>query len=331
MNVAHALLRAASRLISTLGGSMNPGRRDESRRGTQECVRHSHKALAECALVLNTIVWGATFTLVKSALGGVSAILFLALRFSLAAIALGVLFRKPLSQRGVWKGSAPGMLVGLFLFLGYLFQTQGLRYTSAPKSAFLTGLTSVLVPLFASFVYGIKPRISELFGLLTAVAGLGLMTLPGESGSINRGDVLTLLCAVAFAAHIVTLGHYSGSMRFELLSVAQIGTAAILSLILFPWAESPRLEWQPAVLWAILITGLLATAMAFTVQAWAQKFTTSTRTALIYMLEPVVAWLTSYLLAGEGLSRSGAAGAALILGGVLLVELKPVNPWQHPT
>ncbi len=290
-----------------------------------------NRRLAELALVLNTVVWGATFTLVKSALGGVSAILFLALRFSLASIALLVLFHKPLSRREAWRNSRPGVLVGVFLFLGYLFQTQGLRFTSAPKSAFLTGLTSVLVPLFVSSVYGIKPRISEVFGLLTALAGLGLMTLPDASGSINRGDVLTLFCAVAFAAHIVSLGHYSRSMRFEALSVAQVGTAAVLSLALFGWAESPRVDWRPAVVWAILITGLLATAMAFTVQAWAQKYTTSTRTALIYMLEPVVAWMTSYVLAGEGLSRQGAAGAALILGGVLLVELKPVNPRQHPS
>jgi drug/metabolite transporter (DMT)-like permease len=288
------------------------------------------RRLAELALVGNTVVWGATFTVVKNALGGVSAILFLALRFSLATAALVLIFRKPLAHHS-WKNAAPGLLVGLFLFLGYLFQTQGLRYTSAPKSAFLTGLTSVLAPLFASSVYGIRPRISEVFGLLTAMVGLGLMTLPDASGSINRGDVLTLFGAAAFAAHIVTLGHFSKDVRFELLSVAQVGTAAVLAITLFPWAETPRVEWQPPVLWAILITGLLATALAFTVQAWAQKFTTSTRTAVIYMLEPVVAWLTSYLLAGEGLSRPGAAGAALILGGVLLVELKPVNRWQHPS
>jgi drug/metabolite transporter (DMT)-like permease len=288
------------------------------------------RRFAELALVGNTIVWGATFTVVKNALGGVSAILFLALRFSLATLVLVLVFRKPLAHHA-WKNAAPGLLVGLFLFLGYLFQTQGLRYTSAPKSAFLTGLTSVLAPLFASSVYGIRPRISEVFGLLVALAGLGLMTLPDASGSINRGDVLTLFGAAAFAAHIVSLGHFSRGIRFELLSVAQVGTAAVLAITLFPWAETPRVEWQPAVLWAILITGLLATALAFTVQAWAQKFTTSTRTAVIYMLEPVVAWMTSYLLAGEGLSRPGAAGAALILGGVLLVELKPVNPWQHPS
>jgi drug/metabolite transporter (DMT)-like permease len=128
----------------------------------------------------------------------------------------------------------------------------------------------------------------------------------------------------------VTLGHFSKGIPFEMLSVAQVGTAAFLSLLLFPWAETPHLEWQPVVWWAILITGLLATALAFTVQAWAQKFTTPTRTALIFTLEPVVAWLTSYFWAGEGLSRPAAAGAALILGGVLLVELKPVNPGQHP-
>lgn len=290
---------------------------------------------AELSLVANTVVWGSTFVVVKNVLGEISAILFLALRFSLATVALAILFRKPLTVRGAWKGAAPGVLVGVFLFLGYFFQTQGLRFTSAAKSAFLTGMASVLAPLFASTVYGIKPRILELFGLLAAVVGLGLMTLPGASGSgalgsINRGDLLTLVCAAAFAAHIVSLGHYSKELQFEAISVAQVGTAAVLALALFPWAETPRVHWQPSVLWAILVTGLLATAMAFTVQAWAQKFTTSTRTALIYMLEPVVAWMTSYLLAGEGLTPLGTAGAALILGGVMLVELKPANSRQHP-
>ena len=89
------------------------------------------------------------------------------------------------------------------------------------------------------------------------------MTLPGASGSINRGDVLTLFGAAAFAAHIVTLGHFSRSMRFELLSVVQVGTAAVLSFALFPWAETPHVEWQPAVLWAILITGLLCHRAGF--------------------------------------------------------------------
>jgi drug/metabolite transporter (DMT)-like permease len=292
----------------------------------------SRRATAELALVFNTVVWGATFMLVKSALGGISALLFLALRFSLAALVLALLFRKPLSAPEATKGWQAGVLVGTFLFLGYLFQTVGLRFTSAPKSAFITGLTSVMVPLLGSLVYRIKPRISEWCGILTATVGLGLMTLPDAvlpgstaAASVSRGDVLTFFCTIAFGAHIVTLGHFSRRMGFELLSVAQVGTAAVLSLALCGWAETPHVEWRPAVLSAILITGLFATALAFTIQAWAQKYTTPTRTALIYMLEPVVAWATSYLLAGEGLTRRAAAGAALILGGVLLVELKPLN------
>ena len=302
--------------------------------------RVSRRNAAELALVFNTLVWGATFMLVKSALGGISPLLFLALRFSLATAALALFFRKPLASRGAWKGAGAGVLVGSFLFLGYLLQTLGLRLTTAPKSAFITGLASVMVPLLGSFVYRNRPQISEWVGILTATAGLGLLTLPDAgllstmqagTAAINQGDVLTFFCAIAFAAHIVTLGHFSGRMGFELLSVTQVATAALLSLALCGWAETPHLEWRPAVVSGILVTGLFATALAFTVQAWAQQYTTPTRTALIYMLEPVVAWATSYLMAGEGLSRRAAAGAALILGGVLLVELKPLSQRQHPS
>src|ERR1700722_17575439 len=211
----------------------------------------SRRNAAELALVFNTLVWGATFILVKSALGGISPLLFLALRFSLATVALGLLFLKPLANRRAWKGAGAGVLVGSFLFLGYLFQTLGLRLTSAPKSAFITGLTSVMVPLLGSLVYRSRPRISEWLGILTATAGLALMTLP-EAGllgarlagtaAINRGDVLTFCCTIAFAAHIVTLGYFSRRMGFELLSVTQVGTAALLSLAFCGWTETPHVE-----------------------------------------------------------------------------------------
>ena len=289
---------------------------------------------ADVALVGNTVIWGATFVLVKSALADVSPLVFLALRFGLATIALLLLFRRGWTRN--WIQLRWAALVGFFLFGGYLLQTFGLQFTSAPKSAFLTGLTSVLVPLLAALVYKNRPQASELLGVLIAIAGLGLMTLEGPMGSIsfasmNRGDVLTVGCAIAFAAHIVTLGHYSGRIGFEMLSITQVATAAVLGISLCWWAEPPRLVWRPTVVYAIIVTGLLATALAFTVQAWAQQHTSSTRTALIYTLEPVFAWLTSYLIVGEGLSRRATAGAALILSGVLLVELKPLNLRLHPS
>lgn len=305
----------------------------------------NRRKTAEVALVGNTIVWGATFVLVKSALRDISPVLFLALRFALATLALVAWFLAnhllsfraatvreqlpALSRPAPWKTLCAGALAGVFLFSGYLLQTFGLRLTSASKSAFITGLTSVMVPLLAALVYRIRPQVLDLAGVLVATAGLGLMTLEGAIGSMGRGDLLTCFCAIAFAAYIVTLGHFSEHMSFELLSVAQVGAAALLALSLCWWVEKPRVEWRPAVLWAIIITGLLATALAFTVQAWAQHYTTSTRTALIYMLEPVIAWMTSYLALGEALSVRAAAGAALILGGVLLVEMKPSSPRLH--
>ena len=285
---------------------------------------------ADLALALNTVLWGATFILVKAALHNISAVLFLALRFGLAALALVVTFRKRLfaeEWRGPWLSAT---LTGIFLFGGYFFQTQGLRFTTAPKSAFLTGLTTVMVPLAGALVYRLRPQISEVVGVMVATLGMGLMTLEGPIGSMGRGDVLTLLGALAFAGHIVTLGHFSALVSFPVLSITQIGSAALCAAVLLPWVETPHITLQPLVIWAILITGLLCTGLAFTVQAWAQRYTTSTRTALIYALEPVVAWITSYVIAGETLSGRAAAGAALILGGVVLVEVKPLDSPAHP-
>lgn len=287
---------------------------------------------ADAALAVNTLIWGATFTLVKSALRDISPLLFLALRFSLATGALLAVWQigwrtAPRERpRAVWGG----ILTGVFLYAGFFFQTLGLQFTTPPKSAFLTGLASVMVPLLAALVYRNRPQVSEVLGVLVATAGLGLMTLEGPFGSVDKGDLLTLLCAVAFAGHIVTLGHYSERMSFEVLSLTQVGTAAVLALSLFWWAEPPHVAWRPAVVVAILVTGLLATALTFTVQAWAQRYTTSTRTALIYTLEPVFAWLISYWLIGVGLAWRAAAGAALILGGVVLVEMKPLQTRNHP-
>jgi drug/metabolite transporter (DMT)-like permease len=284
---------------------------------------------ADLALGFNAVLWGTTFVLVKSALHEISPVLFLVLRFSVATAALGLLFGATWKKRSadappVTAGTlAAAVMIGLFLFAGYLLQTLGLQYTTAPKSAFLTGLAMVMVPLLGALVYRIRPRVWEVAGVLAATVGMGLMTLEGAVGSISRGDWMTFGCAIAFAAHIVATGHFAGRIGYEVLSVTQLAAGAAAALSLVWWVETPRIQWQPLVVCAILITGLLCTALAFTIQAWAQRYTTSTRTALIYALEPVVAWITSYCLVGEGLSRQAAVGAVLILGGVLVVEMKP--------
>jgi drug/metabolite transporter (DMT)-like permease len=289
---------------------------------------------AELALAANAVIWGTTFVLVKAALGAISPALFLAVRFSVATAALLILYR------GIWKGPVPwkslaaGGSTGALLYSGFLLQTVGLRLTTPSKSAFITGLSTVMVPLLAALVYKNRPHLAELVGVLVATVGMGLMTLEGGAGSIisiSRGDWLTFCCAIAFAAHIVTLSHFSEQVSFQLLSVTQIGAAAVAALALFPWVETPHVQWQPVVIWAIMVTGVLATALAVTMQAWAMRYTTATRTALIFALEPIFAWITSYCLTGERLSGRAAAGAALILSGVMLVEMKPFNPRLHPS
>ena len=142
---------------------------------------------------------------------------------------------------------------------------------------------------------------------------------------------MVILCAVAFAAHIVVLGHYSKAAPFEPLAVWQLGTTAAMALGSFWWLEEPVFRPGPFLWMALLVSSLLSTALAFTVQAWAQQVTTATRAALIFALEPVVAWAFSYVALGERLPPRSILGAILILGGILVAELKPFGLEQHPS
>jgi drug/metabolite transporter (DMT)-like permease len=280
---------------------------------------------ADLALIFITFIWGATFILVQRALADASTLLFLALRFSLATIALGLAFRPLASKLGQARRMLGGaVLAGVCLFAGYLLQTVGLRYTTASKSAFITGLCIVIVPVFAAVVKRKKPQAAEVLGVVVATCGLGLLTLGGtEVLRIGRGDLLTVGCAVAFAAQILVVDHWAPKIGFDAFTLVQIATAACLALGSFWWVEPPVIRWSLVVVGALTVTGLLATALAFAVQAWAQQYTSPTRTALIFAMEPVFAWGTSFVVAGEMLSRRASLGAALILAGILLVELQP--------
>src|SRR5207253_5793070 len=166
------------------------------------------------------------------------------------------------------------------------------------------------------------PQLSEGLGVASAFGGMALMTMQRQILSIGLGDVLVMLCAVAYAFHILVLGRFAPLSSVPVLIVVQIATAALLGASTFWWAEPMHVSWTLPVLVALAITSLLATALAFSIQTWAQQYNTPTRTALIFALEPVFAWATSYLVAGEVLTARSGVGAALILAGILLVELK---------
>ncbi len=277
---------------------------------------------AEAALFAVTAIWGIAFVVVKNALADISPFLFLAARFTLAAAILIPMYRKKV-RRSALKA---GLLAGSVLFVAFVFQTEGLTLTSPSKSAFITGLSVPMVPLASSLVYRIRPQKSEVIGILIASVGMAMMTLPAGKFEISTGDLLTLLCAVAFALHIVVVGHYSPSVGFETLAVMQVAVAALLGILSAVLIGPARFHATPALGIAVLAAGLLATALAFTTMAWAQQYTSAARAALILALEPAVAWLASYIATGEVLSGRGKIGAGLILAGVLLVELKRSKP-----
>ena len=281
------------------------------------------------SLVAVALVWGATFVLVKQALADVSTLLFLTLRFSIAAVALALIFRKQFRAPNARASLLRGAFAGIFLFGGYVLQTAGLRYTSPSKAGFLTGLYVPLVPIIGGLVHQKLPQLSELAGIAIASVGMFLLTVQKDILSIGRGDVLVAGCAVAYAIQMLILGRFAPVSNLGLFTVAQIATGAIIGAATFWWVEPVRIAWSANVWIALAVTSLLATALAFTIQTWAQRWTSATRAALIFATEPVFAWLTSYLLTGELLSHRAVVGAALILGGIVMVELKPFRIGQR--
>jgi drug/metabolite transporter (DMT)-like permease len=299
----------------------------------QHCANHkspitsplSRSLKAHVLLVLVTLVWGATFVMIKDALRDISPLLFNAVRMSLAAAALVLLFRRRLRMSGA--ALKTGIWMGTLLWLGYDFQTSGLVYTTPSKSAFLTGVSVVLVPVFLALIWRRHVNRWTLAGIAAAFIGLYLLTVPahpagGLLAAVNRGDLLTLGCAVAFGFQIIFTGRAMRRHRFEQIASVQCAMAAVLMAFSIPLLETAHVTWSPRVIVAIFVTGLLATAAAFTIQAWAQQFTPPTRTALIFVLEPVFAWATSYLLLGERLGARAGLGAVLIIAGILISELK---------
>ncbi len=272
-----------------------------------------------------------TFVQVKAALVYISPLLFNVVRMALAALAMSLIFHKDLGRLTA-KSARAGAVVGVFLWLGYEFQTTGLKYTSASKSAFLTGICVVLVPLLLAVFFRRRVNRWVTMGALTAFVGLYLMafTAHGEGAfhvsNINVGDLLSLACAVMFGFQIIFIGRSTQKYEFKQIATVQIVVCAILMAISVPVVEKPYVTWNATVIWAIVVTALLCTALAFSVQAWAQQFTPPTHTALIFSMEPVFAGVASWLVLGEQLGLRGIMGGGLILGGVLLSELKGSTP-----
>jgi drug/metabolite transporter (DMT)-like permease len=286
----------------------------------------SRKLKADLLLVSCTLIWGATFVLVKDALADASVFVFLALRFVLATAVLLLMYGRELRTAGA-SGLRAGAIIGCCMFGGYAFQTAGLALTTPSKAAFITGFFVVLVPVLLALFGSRRVPLWVWFGALSAFAGLYFLAVPPSGlAALNRGDLLVLGCAVMFALHVISIGHYSVRYSAGALTLIQVGVTALFTALCVPLfavigAERPRVVWTPGLIVAVLATGIFATALAFSVQVWAQQYTSANHAAIIFTLEPVFAGLTSYIFYHERLGARSMAGAVLILSGILIAEL----------
>ena len=265
------------------------------------------------ALLLTTFIWGATFPATKAALEQIPPLSFLFLRFLLGTILVGavfVLWRRRLHREPVVLRA--GAIATCWLFLGYVLQTVGLHYTTASNSAFITALYVVIVPL-------VLRRFDRRVWVATGIATVGLWLLVKPSASGNLGDLLTLGCALAFAAHIACLERFTREVDAPSLFAWQMMAMVVLLLPILLVERAPVEAFAPTsmLLIGLGITGGLATG-AFAVQMWVQRILPAQQVALIFASEPAyAAWLSWYFL-GETLDLQGWVGSALILVAVLV-------------
>ena len=273
---------------------------------------------ATLLLVCVTAVWGWTFVVVSDAVAVYGVMGFLALRFTIAAGASSLVWGRRLTLPTLKTGAA----IGLVLAAGYLLQTWGLKFTTATNAGLITGLFVVLAPVIDRMLYRTRLHPSAWFAVGLSVVGMTLLTgrLPTD---LALGDLLVLGCAVAFGTHIAVLSRHSSHHDPAALATSQmIGLAAVFTVLwplTEPMAAPPREVW-----FALGLTGLVASALAYAIQTAAQQVLSAVRTAVVLTLEPVFAGLFGFLLAGERLGPTQFLGAALIFGAVLLSEFAPM-------
>jgi len=292
------------------------------------------KYTAEAILLLITIIWGATFVIIKTALTDVSPLTFVATRFVLAAI---ILFPFSLKIRKSFNKTLTlsGILLGVMFFLGFATQTIGLKYTSATKSGFITGTFVIFTPVFQLLFERKKPTKGNLIGVLFVIAGLILLSSKGASildifheigSGFNVGDFFTLLCAIFFAMYLVYLDMLTKKYEFFPLVILQVGSTALLGIVVAFSLSSFNVEpikiiINNNVIFALLYTSILATVLSTTLQTKYQKYLTPTKVGIILSFEPIFSAVTAYVILSERISHFSLIGGLLIFAGLLVTEL----------
>lgn len=270
---------------------------------------------SDLLLIAAAAVWGVSFVIMKDALSEASPLLLLGIRFSIAALVLTPF----INLRGGFSPAElrAGLLLTLLLASGFATQAIGLQYTTPARSAFIVAMSSVLAPVIAMGLLKRRTGRMVLFALLIAAVGIYFLTAP-DGGGLNRGDMWTLITSVVFGGHIVAVTEFSKRFEARRLVWLQLPGTAAGTLIAALLVEDLRFARSAGLLTAVVFLAVMATAVALLWQMRAQREMTSARASLLLCFEPVFAALTSWQFWGEEFTLSQAAGAGLILAGMIV-------------
>ncbi len=279
----------------------------------------NRKHSAELILVSATLIWGATFVIIKEGLKSCSPLLFIGIRFTLAFFIMLLFNWKRFLGTGktLWRR---GLILGSLNFIAYSMQTIGLKYTTVAKSSLVTYLFAVLTPPLQYALTKKVPHRGNLAGLAVVFTGMIMITSPKAEG-INIGDILTLASAVSYTFYIVLIDLYPAREDAGVLVAIQFLLMGVLGFITAPFAETVRIEINPALVFSLAYLSILGSAVCIFIINRFQHYTTPTRAVIIYSLEPVFSVILGILILSESKAPLKIAGGIVILSGILISEL----------
>lgn len=282
------------------------------------------KILSMMGLLLTTLIWGGSFVVMKNSVDALTPTFLLAVRFTIAAITSLIVFHKKINM--CTKDSLRcGLILGAFLELSYLFQTYGIKYTTASKNAFITTLYVIIVPFLHWIISKRRPKTKSIIAALMAVIGLGLLTLDGDKG-VNIGDILTLFGGLCFAFHMIYIDKYTEKHDPVFLTMVQISFVAVSNWILVPvWDGVSGYDFAALadrdMILGLLFLAVFCTTIAFLLQNVCQKYLSANTSSLFLSTEAVFGTVFSVIFLKEFLSERMMFGCVMMFAAVILSEL----------
>ena len=291
------------------------------------------KYTGEFALLFNTLIWGGTFALIKNAFTDISPLLFLGLRFGLAALIFLPFVYSHLRKTNKQTLIA-GSVLGFFYFAGFTAQSLGLNLTTATKSGFITGTFVVFIPILQLIIERRKPKWFNILSVFLVLVGLAMLSSKGKNilsfinqlgSDFNFGDLLTLLCALLFAFQVVYVDVFTKKydylpMVFVQLLITGLGGFILSYMFSITSLGTVKFTFNTTVVTAILYTAIFASIIATVIQLKFQKIVSPTKAGIIFSIEPIFAAVFAYFLLSEKISNFGLVGCILIFIGLIVSE-----------